>query len=94
MFQGMSTADVFAMPKNGYLIDYIDGRFQISTSGGHVHWYWYWIKSGLIFRVGAIGYADLYIANRLINNNLSFGVSNIAIAAGAFLFGVLLKHMY
>lgn len=54
----------------------------------------YWIKSGWIFRVGAIGYAALYIANRLINNNLSFGGSNIAIAAGVFLFGVLLKHMY
>ena len=89
---GYAIPDVFAMPKKGYLIDYIDGRFQISTSGGHVHWYW--IKSGWIFRVGAVGYAVLNIANGLINNNFSFNGSQLAIAAGVFLFGVLLKHIY
>ncbi len=89
---GYSISDVFAMPKKGYLIDYINGRFQISTSAGHVHWYW--IKSGWIFRVGAAGYAALNVANGLINNNFSFNASQLAIAAGVFLFGVLLKHIY
>lgn len=89
---GYAIADVFAMPKKGYLIDYINGRFQISTSGGHLHWYW--IKSGLIFKVGAAGYAALNVANGLINNNFSFTVSQLAITASVFLFGVALKHIY
>ena len=84
--------DVYAMPKKGVLIDYINGRFQISGSGGHLHWYW--IKSGWIFRVGAAGYAALNVTNGLINNNFSFKGSNPGIAAGVFLFGTLLKHTY
>src|SRR5690348_8914073 len=36
---GFSFSDVYAMPKKGYLIDYIDGRFQISRSGGRVRLY-------------------------------------------------------
>ena len=91
---GFALTDVFAMPKKGVLIDYIDGRFQISTSGGHVHFYW--IKSGWIFRVGAAGYAGLHIANGLINNNFSFQESKteLAAAAAVFLFGVLLHKTY
>ena len=48
---GYSVSDIYAMPKKGVLIDYKDGEFQISMSGGHQHWYW--IKSGWIFRVAA-----------------------------------------
>ena len=92
--KGFALTDVFAMPNKGILIDYINGRFQISRSGGHVHWYW--IKSGLIFRVGAAVYAGLHIANDLIQNNFSFSDSKteLLIAAGVFLVGVLLHKNY
>src|SRR4029453_180668 len=52
-----SVSDVYAMPKRGVLIDYKDGEFQISRTGGHQHWYW--IKSGWLFRVAGAGYAGL-----------------------------------
>jgi len=89
---GFAFSDVYAMPKKGYLVDYVDGRFQISRSGGHVHWYW--IKSGWIFRVGAVGYAALNLTNGLIENDFSIKDGRLAIAAGVFLFGTLLKHIY
>jgi hypothetical protein len=86
--------DIFAMPNKGILIDYINGRFQISRTGGHVHWYW--IKSGWIFRVGAAGYAGLNIANGLIKNNFSISDSKTQLltAAAVFLGGVLLHKNY
>ena len=91
---GFALTDVFAMPNKGILIDYINGRFQVSRSGGHVHWYW--IKSGLIFRVGAAAYAGLHIANGLIQDNFSFSdsKSELLAAAAVFLVGVLLHMNY
>ena len=89
---GFSLTDVFALPKKGVLIDYINGRFQISRSGGHLHWYW--IKSGWIFRVGAAGYAGLNIANGIIDNDFSLRGSKLGIAAAVFLGGVLLHKSY
>lgn len=92
--RGFALTDIFAMPNKGILIDYIDGRFQISRSGGHVHFYW--IKSGLIFRVGAAVYAGLHIVNGLIQNNFSFSESKTELlaAAAVFLVGVLLHMNY
>src|SRR4030095_1174527 len=92
--RGFALTDVFAMPNKGILIDYKNGRFQISPSGGHVHWYW--LKSGWIFRVGAAAYAGLHIANGLIQNNFSFSDSKteLLVAAGVFLVGVLLHMNY
>lgn len=92
--RGFALTDVFAMPNKGILIDYIDGRFQISRSGGHVHFYW--IKSGLLFRVGAAAYAGLHIVNGLIQNNFSFSDSKTELlaAAAVFLVGVLLHLNY
>ena len=92
--RGFALTDVFAMPNKGILIDYINGRFQISRSGGHVHFYW--IKSGLIFRVGAAAYAGLHIVNGLIQNNFSFSDSKTELlaAAAVFLVGVLLHMNY
>jgi hypothetical protein len=89
-----SVSDIYAMPKKGILVDYKNGQYQISRSGGHVKWYW--IKSGWVFRVGAIGYATLHITNGLIQNDFSFSESKqeLGIAAGVFLFGVLLKQLY
>jgi hypothetical protein len=92
--RGYALTDVFAMPNKGILIDHINGRFQISTSGGHVHFYW--IKSGWIFRVGAAGYAGLNMANGLIQDKFSFSDSKTRLlsAAGVFLAGVLLHKNY
>jgi hypothetical protein len=92
--RGYALTDVFAMPNKGILIDHINGRFQISTSGGHVHFYW--IKSGWIFRVGAAGYAGLNIANGLIQDKFSFSDNKTRLisAAGVFLAGVLLHKNY
>jgi hypothetical protein len=81
---GFALTDVFAMPNKGILIDYINGHFQISTSGGHVHWYW--VKSGWIFRVGAAGYAGLNIVNGLIRNNFSFRDSKTQLIAATAVF--------
>ena len=91
---GYSIGDVYAMPKKGILIDYINGHFQISTEGGHVHWYW--VKSGWIFRVIAAGYVGLVIINGLIQNDfsLSENATQFGIAAGVFLFGFILKKTY
>ena len=90
--QGFAFSDVYAMPKKGYLIDYGNGSFHISKSGGHVHWYW--IKSGWIFRVGSAGYTALYLANELRNDKFSIKGANLGIPAGIFLSGILLKHIY
>lgn len=91
---GYSLKDVFALPNKGILIDYHDGQFQISRSGGHVHWYW--VKSGWIFRVGAVGYAGLHVANGLIKDDFSLSRSktNLIAAAAVFLGGVLLHKNY
>lgn len=85
-------ADVYYMPKKGIQVDYINGRFQITRSGGHVHWYW--IKSGWIFRAGAVGYATLNVLNGLIKNDFSFSGSKLGIAAAVFLFGEILHLTY
>jgi hypothetical protein len=92
--KGFALTDVFAMPNKGILIDYINGGFQISRSGGHVHWYW--IKSGWIFRVGGAGYAGLNITNGLIKNNFSFSDSKTQLfaAAAVFFVGVILHKNY
>ncbi len=92
--KGFALTDIFAMPNKGILIDYINERFQISRSGGHVHFYW--IQSGLLFRIGAAVYAGLHITNELLNNNFSFSDSKITLlsAAAVFLGGVLLHKNY
>jgi hypothetical protein len=89
-----SVSDIYAMPKKGVLIDYKKGEFEISRSGGHLHWYW--IKSGWIFRVAGASYAGLIVANSLIDSDLSVSDSKtqLGIAAGVFLVGVLLKKAY
>ena len=94
MVRGFAFTDVFAMPNKGILIDYINGRYQISRSGGHVHFYW--IKSGWIFRVGAAAYAGLNISNGLLLNDFSFSENRIQLlaAAAVFIAGVLLHKHY
>src|SRR6185503_6048601 len=82
--KGFVLADIYAMPKRGYLIDFVNGRFQISKAGGHVHFYW--IKSGYIFRLAGAGFALLGIVNG--------SLINVPIGAGVFLAGMLMKKMY
>ncbi len=89
---GFSLSEVYAMPKPGVQIDYRNGSFQISTTGGHVHWYW--VKSGWIFRVVGAGYAGLVVVNGVIQNNLMLSGSKLGIAAAVFLFGELLRLSY
>ena len=85
-------SDVYAMPKRGVQIDYINERFQITTNGGHQHFYW--IKSGWLFRVMGAGYALLSVTNGLIKHNFTFAGSNLGIAAGVFLGGMIMKKTY
>lgn len=89
-----SLKDIYAMPKPGVFIDYINGSFQISMSGGHQHFYW--IKSGWIFRYGAMGYAALNIFNSLTQNDFSLAKEKtpLGIAAAVFLFGEILHRTY
>ena len=82
--KGFALSDIYAMPKRGYLIDFVNGRFQISRTGGHVHFYW--IKSGFIFRVAGAGFALL----GLINGSLM----SIPIGAAVFAAGLLMKNIY
>lgn len=90
--QPYALTDIYEMPKKGVQIDYIKGRFQITKTGGHVHWYW--VKSGWIFRAGAIGYTILNMANGFAKNDFSFTGSKLGIAAAVFLGGVLLHRNY
>lgn len=89
--EGYATTTFYAFPKPPILIDYIDGRFQVSRTGGHMHWYW--IKSGWIFRAGALGYTGLHITNGLIQKDLTWRDSKTKLlsAGGVFLGGWLLK---
>ena len=82
--KGFVLSDIYALPKRGYLVDYVNGRFQISRSGGHQHFYW--IKSGYIFRLAGAGFALLGLANG--------SLINLPIGAGIFVAGILMKKLY
>lgn len=92
--RGFSLSDVYALPNKGILIDYINDRFQISRTGGHVHFYW--IKSGFLFRLGAASYAGVHLVNGLVNDDLSLSGSSATLisAAAVFMGGVLLHKIY
>ena len=81
-------SDIYALPKKGVLVDYRNGSFRISMSGGHIHWYW--VKSGWIFRVLGAGYAGLVVTNGIIQNDFTLAGSKFGVAAAVFLFGELL----
>jgi len=89
---GFSISEIHAMPKRGMLIDYKNGRFQISRSGGHVHFYW--IKSGVLFRWGAAAYLGVALVNGLYDKERKVTGGEIAYSLGVFGFGVLLKYLY
>ncbi len=87
-------SEIFAMPKKGVLIDYIDGRFTYNTSGGHVKFYW--VKSGYLFRLAAMTFAGVYLANGLIQQDLSLesSLAPMGMAAGLYAVGWAMKKMY
>lgn len=91
---GYSIADIYAMPKRAILIDFRNGHWEVSPAGGHVHWYW--VKSGWIFRVGAVGYTALNVINGAIVGDLSFAnYKKQFIGAAAFFgFGVILHKLW
>lgn len=91
----IALADVYAMPKDGMEIDYVGGEFIIRRDAGHVHFYW--VKGGWLFRTLGAGYALLNVTNKLIYNNPPFTADNtrvLAICAGVFAFGEILKYSY
>ena len=91
---GVTLADIYALPKNGVTVDYINGSFQMSKTGSKVKWYW--IKSGWIFIVGAAGYAGLNIVNGILQNNFSFSKNKVKLGVSALVFlgGILLHRSY
>lgn len=91
---GYSLADIYAFPKKGFNIKYVNGRFRITASGSRVKWYW--IKTGWVFRAGALGYAGLNTINGIIKNDFSFSQNRtqLGIAGGVLLGGILLDKIY
>lgn len=90
-----SIKDIYAIPNTGILIDYNNGRFQVSATGGQVHFYW--IKSGWIFRVGAMGYTLLNLVNGgIFDGNYSFmhNQTSLLIALAIYAGSVILKKLY
>jgi len=82
--KGFVVSDIYAMPKRGVLIDFVNGQFQISRTGGHQHFYW--IKSGFLFKLGGAGYALLSIVNGI--------PGGVAIGAALFAVGIVMKKTY
>lgn len=89
--EGYALSDVLKLPIKGLLIDYKDGKFQVIRSAGTISFYW--LKSGLILRIGAIGFAALTVANGLINGDVSFGAW-VPVAAAVYASGFALKRIY
>jgi len=87
-------SEIYAFPKKGVRVDYVNGSFRPLISGSHVKWYW--IKGGKLFRYGGAGYAGLNIINSIIQNDLSFSKNKTPISIGGsiFLGGVLLHKLY
>ena len=82
--KGFVISDIYAMPKRGVLVDFVNGQFQISRTGGHQHFYW--VKSGLLFKIAGAGFAILSIVNAI--------PGGVAIGAGIFAVGILMKKTY
>lgn len=92
--EGYHYRDIATLPKRGYLISMIDNQFQINRGAGHVHFYW--IKSGVLFRVGAVAYTGVMLFNNLSDKNPDKMAikKGLLTGAGIYLFGFLLKKMY
>lgn len=91
---GSALKNMYAFPKPGVVVDYDNGHFRINRKSSRVQAYW--IKSGWIFRVGALGYATLNIINGIANNDLSIenNGTQLAIAAAVLAAGIVLDKTY
>jgi hypothetical protein len=89
---GYAKPDIKAIPKKGILIHYANGHYEVNRAAGHVHWYW--IKSGYIFRLGAIAYAVTNLFNSIRMHNYSSTAGNLGIAATVYAGGWVLKKNY
>lgn len=85
-------SDIYAMPKKGVQVHYVNGHYEISRAGGHVHWFW--IKNGWLFSAGGAGYALLHVLNGVTKKEYNFSGKNLGIAGGVFSAGVLLRYLY
>jgi len=88
-----SIKDVFALPTKNELIVYENDQVYVILGNEK----FVWIKNGFILMMAGAGYAGLNIANDLINHAPPFSKSNLpglGIAAGVFLFGVILHLIY
>ncbi|MBK6827748.1 MAG: hypothetical protein IPG86_13170 [Chitinophagaceae bacterium] len=92
--EGYHLRDIAALPKRGYLISMINNQFQINRDAGHVHFYW--IKSGVLFRVGAMAYTGVMLFNNLSDKNPDKTAikKGLLTGAGIYMFGFLLKKIY
>lgn len=89
---GYAIKNIMELPKKGVLIHYANGHYEVNRAAGHVHWYW--IKSGYIFRLGAISYAFVNLFNSTRTHNYSTTAANLGIAAAAYTGGWILKKTY
>jgi hypothetical protein len=91
---GYSVADIYAFPKPGVRVDFVNGSFRALIAGSHVKWYW--IKGGAVFRYAAEGYAVLVVANGIIKNDLSWkrDKNKLLTAAAVYLGGFFLRMSY
>lgn len=91
---GFALKNIYALPKPGVVVDYDNGYFRMNRKSSVVRAYW--IKSGWIFRVGALGYATLNIINGIANNDLSIenNGTQLAIAASVLAIGIILDKTY
>lgn len=90
--EGYALTDVLRLPIKGLLIDYKDGKFQVIRSAGNISFYW--LKSGLVLRIGAIGFTVLTIINGTINGDLSLAGTWLPVAGAVHASGFALKRLY
>ena len=84
--------EVDALPKHGLPIDYVDGHYQVNPKNGGMHFYW--LKSGYLFRLGALTYTGVWLANGVIQKDLTLQGSNLGWAAGVYALGFIMKRIY
>ena len=89
---GYTFGEIYALPKYGYPINYVNGRYEVTPHEGGMHFYWF--KSGYLFRLAASTYAGVWLANGIIQQDLLLKDGDLAVAAGVFALGVLMHQLY
>ena len=89
---GYAFNEVYALPKYGYPINYVNGHYEVTPHEGGMHFYWF--KSGYLFRLASATYAGVWLVNGVIQKDLSLQNSHLGIAAGVFALGMLMHRWY